>query len=62
MIIQYVDYCLEEWGCLGKFVSDGLQKLQNGAGRIITFSRYEHRSSDILNERGWETLDQRRTK
>ena len=32
------------------------------ACKIIIYSCYEHWSSHILNERGWETLDQRRTK
>ena len=54
--------CSEEWGYLGKCVSDGLQKLQNRAARIITYSCYKHRSSDILNDLGWETFDQRLTK
>ena len=62
LILPYLDYCGEVWECLGKCLSDGLQKLQNRAGRIITYSCYEHRSSDILNDLGWETLDQRRTK
>ena len=36
LLLQYIDYCSEVWGCLGKCVYDGLQKLQNRAGRIIT--------------------------
>ena len=49
------------WGCLGKCISDGLQKLKNRAGRIITYLCYKHRSSEILNDLNWETLDERRT-
>ena len=61
-MLAYFDYCTEVWGSLGKFLSDRLQKLQNRAARIITFSGYEHRSTDILNDLGWETLEQRRAK
>ena len=61
-MLAYFDYCTEVWGSLGKCLSDRLQKLQNRAARIITFSGYEHRSTDILNDLGWETLEQRRAK
>jgi hypothetical protein len=39
-----------------------LQKLQNRAARIITGANYSRRSSDILNELGWEKLSERRQK
>ena len=39
-----------------------LQILQNRAGRIITFSDYNTRSADILQDLGWDTLEQRRSK
>ena len=36
-IIQpHFDYCSQVWGCLGKVLSDKLQRLQNRAFRIIT--------------------------
>ena len=41
------------WGDHGKALSDKLQKLQNRAARIITFSNYEIRSSELLDELGW---------
>ena len=62
LVLPYSDYCSEVWGCLGKTLSEKLQKLQNRAGRIITFSDYDVRSADILHSLGWETLDQRRAK
>ena len=61
-MLPYFDYCSEVRGSLGKCLSERLQKLQNRAARIITFSGYEHRSTDILNDLGWETLEQRREK
>ena len=62
LVLPYFDYCSEVWGSLGKCLSDRLQKLQNRAARVITFSGYEHRSTDLFNDLGWETLEQRRAK
>ena len=47
---------------MGKSQCDRLQKLQNRAGRIITFSDYNTRSADILQDLGWDSVAQRRTK
>ena len=38
---------------------DRLQRLQNRAGKIITLSDYNTRSAAILQELGWDTLEQR---
>ena len=62
LVTPYFDYCFEVWGCMGKGLCDRLQRLQNRAGRIITFSDYNTRSADILQELGWDTLDQRNSK
>ena len=62
LVLAYFDYCSEVWGSLGKRLSNRLQKLQSRAARIITFSGYEHRSTDDLNDLGWETLEKRRAK
>ena len=43
-------------------VCDRLQRLQNRAGRIITFSDYNRRSVDILRDLRWDSLEQRRSK
>ena len=40
LVLPYLDYCSEVWGCMGKSQCDRLQKLQNRAGRITTFSDY----------------------
>ena len=47
LVAPYFDYCSEVWGCMGKGLWDWLQRLQNRAGRIITFSDYNTRSADI---------------
>ena len=52
------DYCSQSqvWGCLGKGLSDKLQKVQNRAFRIITRKNYDIRSEDILNSVGFPNL------
>ena len=44
------------WGNISKGLSDKVQKLQNRAARILTFSGYETRSRVLLDELGWERL------
>ena len=62
LVAPYFDYCSEVWGCMGKGLCDRLQRLQNRAGRIITFSDYNTRSADILQDLRWDTLEQKRSK
>ena len=62
LVTPYINYCSEAWGCMGKGLGDRLQRLQNRAGRIITFSDYNTRSVDILQHLRWDTLEQRRSK
>ena len=62
LILPYLDYCSEVWGCMGKCLADRIQKLQNRAARIITYSNYDIRSADILEDLGWDTLERRRSK
>ena len=60
-IIQpHFDYCSQVWVCLGKALSDKLQRLQNRAFRIITREGYETRSKDILIKAGFLVLQTRR--
>ena len=60
-IIQpHFDYCSQVWGCLGKVLSDKLQRLQNRAFRIISREGYETRSKDILNKAAFFDLQTRR--
>ena len=62
LVARYFDYCTEVWGCMGKGSCDRLQRLQNKAGRIITFSDYNRRSMHILRDLRWDPLEQRRSK
>ena len=47
---------------INKGLADKLQKMQNRAARILTFSNYDVRSSVLLDELGWERLEYVRLK
>ena len=38
-------------------MADMLQTLQNRAARVVTFSNYDRRSVDILDELEWDNLE-----
>ena len=52
LVMPYFNYCGAVWGNINKGLADKLQKMQNRAARILTFSNYEVRSSVSLNELG----------
>jgi hypothetical protein len=60
IVEPYFDYCCIIWDGISDYLALKLQKLQNRAARIITGTDYSRRSSDILNELGWEKLSERR--
>ena len=60
--MPYFNYCGAVWGNINKGLADKLQKLQNRAARILTFSNYDVRSSVLLDELGWERLEYVRLK
>ena len=60
LIQSYFDYCSPLWDTCGKQLKDKLQKIQNRAGRVITGSSYDVRSTDVLNNLKWKTLETRR--
>ena len=62
LVMRYFNYCSPVWGNVGKGLFDKLQKLQNRAARIVTFSSYDNHSSDLLDELGWEKLELQRLK
>ena len=45
LVMPYFNYCGAVWGNINKGLADKLQKLQNRAARILTFSNYDVRSS-----------------
>ena len=62
LTMPYFNYCGAVWGNVNKGLADKLQKLQNRAARILTFSSYDIRSSVFLDELGWERLEYVRLK
>ena len=62
LIQPYFDYCSSVWGSLSVCQSERLQKLQNRSARLITFSDLNVRSSTLLGDLGWDSLEQRRSK
>ena len=57
LVMPYFNYCSAVWGNINKGLADKLQKLQNRAARILTYSNYDVRSSVLLDELGWERLE-----
>ena len=49
LVMPYFNYCGAVWGNINKELADKLQKLQNRAARILTFSNYDVRSSVLLD-------------
>ena len=62
LVLPYFDYCSAVWGHCCKGLSDKLQKLQNRAARVVTFSNYDRQSSELLDELMWDNLETRRSK
>ena len=62
LILHLFDYCDTVWGTVDSSLATMLQELNNRAGRVISELGYEIRSSEIRNQLGWSTLQERRTK
>ena len=62
LVMPYFYYCGAVWGNINKGLAVKLQKLQNRAAGILTFSNYDVRLSVLLDELGWERLENVRLK
>ena len=62
LVMPYFNYRGAVWGNSYMGLADKLQKMQNRAARILTFSNYDVRSSVLLDELGWERLEYVRLK
>ena len=60
LIMPHFDYCSLVWDNCSKHLQDKIQKLQNRAARVISGKTYDIRSSEILENLGWQTLLERR--
>ena len=48
--------CNIVWGNCGKTLFDSLHKLQNGAARVLTFSRYDADANCLFRQLNWKDL------
>ena len=60
LIQPHFDYCSTVWGICGVSLQDRLQKLQNRAARVLTFSNYDVNAGQLLEILGWKNLDRQR--
>ena len=61
LVQPHFDYCNSVWGCCGKTLASKLQKLQNRAARILTYSNYDANADNLIKKLGWIKLDFQRT-
>ena len=60
LIKPHFDYCSVVLRCCSKGLSQKLQKLQNRAARIITFSNYDRNTDELLQSLNWHKLEHQR--
>lgn len=60
LIQPHFDYCSVVWGHCNKTLFDKLQKLQNRAARILTFSSYDTNAGLLFERLGWKRLESQR--
>ena len=60
LVQLYFNYCSEVWGHCNKSLSNKLQKLQNRAARILTFSSYDTSADPLPEQLNWKRLDTQR--
>ena len=56
LIQSQFDYCNIVWGNCGKTLFDRLQKLQNRAAWVLTFSRYDADANRFFGQLNWKDL------
>ena len=56
LIQSQFDDCNIVWGNCGKTLFDRLQKLQNRAARVLTFSRYDADANRLFRQLNWKDL------
>ena len=60
LVQPYFDYCCVVWDNCSKTLADKLQKLQNRAARILTFSSYDANADVVLASINWKKLETQR--
>ncbi|KAL9979164.1 hypothetical protein ACROYT_G016784 [Oculina patagonica] len=56
LIQPHFDYCSTVWGNCEITLQNKLQKLQNRAARVLTFSNYDAHAGDLFEILGWKNL------
>ena len=56
LVKPHFDYCDIVWGNCGITLRDKLQKLQNRAARVLTFSNYDADAPELFEFQGWKNL------
>ena len=57
LVQPYFDYCTVVWGIYNKFLATKLQKRQNRAARILTFSPYDASVDNLFTSFAWKKLE-----
>ena len=57
LVQPYFDYCNSVWGNCCKTLATKLQKLQNRAARVLTFSGYDISADNLFKVLGWKNLE-----
>ena len=60
LVRPHFDYCSVVWGNCNLTLSNKLQKLQNRAARILTFSSYDTDVEDLFSKLRWRKLSSQR--
>ena len=60
LVQPHLEYCSSVWGSCSMSLSQKLQKLQNRAARVITFSNYDRSTDVLLRMVNWVKLDRQR--
>ena len=60
VVKPHFDYCDIVWGNCSNTLASKLQKLQNRAARILTYSSYDTPTDTVLKKLGWSKLHRQR--
>ena len=61
LVQPHFNYCCEVWDSCCKTLAVKLQKLQNRAARVLTFSGYDAGADPLIEILGWQKLESQRS-
>ena len=61
LVQPHFNYCCEVWDSCCKTLAAKLQKLQNRAARVLTFSGYDASADPLIEILGWQKLESQRS-